>query len=182
MAYEYDGCKGSGHVIALVGGSDLDREILSEEGFRVCRIALPVDELGAVEAIGRGQVYADRQAGGLLRAVEKSGAVAVWSVRGWALPASAAGVPYVVREPLNFIQDVDPVQDPIWIHVPGAWWGVFERVNAQAVLAHSDPVKLAKALAEILNRDSLAGSAERAAGGASENGDGREAVQAAGDQ
>ena len=45
---------------------------------------------------------------------------------------------------------------------------------------HSDPVKLAKALAEILNRDSLAGSAERA-GGASENSDGREATNT-GDQ
>lgn len=182
VAYEYDGCSGSGDVVALVGGSNADREILLEEGFRVCQIELPVDELGAVEAIGRGQVYADRQAGGLARAVQKSGAVAIWSVRGWSLPASTVGVPYVIREPLRFMADVKPDQDPVWIHVPGAWWGVLERVNEQAVMAGPDPSALANALSFAIRGQALPISVESATGGPGENRDGRETVQATGDQ
>jgi dienelactone hydrolase len=139
-------CEGSGPRVLVAGGGPEDLAALRGAGLAPCPVDLPEDEIGVEEAIGRGGAYADRQAGGLQAAAKKLGVTSVYAVRAWGLPASALGLPFVVREPLRSAAAVDPARDPAWVHVPGAWWGAMDAALAPALATGDDPLSLAAAL------------------------------------
>ena len=98
--------------------------------------------------IATGRPYVGRQAGALRAGARTSGAVAVWGVRAWGLPASAVGLPFVVRDPVRTLDDLDPTRDPAWVHVPGAWWGSVDSALSGALLMSGDPARLAQQLGQ----------------------------------
>jgi hypothetical protein len=89
--------------------------------------------------------YVDRFAGALVSAARRERAEALYVTRAWGVAAEGAGLPYVLREPLTRPHDVDPAQDPPWVHAPGWWWPAPTYPNA--LMTGDDPVALAAALA-----------------------------------
>ncbi len=156
VAYETD-CRGTGPTVLLAGEGardgalDLDRRALREAGFAVCSLVVPDDETGAAAAFGRGQVYADRFGGAVNAAARAKDAVGIYAVRSWGLAAAGASLPFVVRDPLRELDQVDPSLDPAWVHVPGAWWGSVESALNGAKITGEDPGSLAAALARGLD-------------------------------
>lgn len=144
--YEVD-CRGTGPVVLVAGGEARDLAALAAVGLSTCALTVPPDATALADAIGGGKAAADRPAGATRRAVQRRGAVAVYAVRAWALPASTAGVPFVVRDPVSTLAALDPEHDPPWVHVPGAWWGAIDRALAPALLTSDDPELLATTLA-----------------------------------
>ncbi len=151
VAYELD-CVGAGPTVLLVGGEAVDREALSAA--RVCTAVLPVEEGGVDEAIGRGRVYADRQLGGLLAAARRSGAAGVYAVGAWGLPASAAGLPFVVRRPIHRLDELVIDRDPAWVFVPGGQEGEWERRLGAALATGAEPGPLGHALLSTISAPS----------------------------
>ena len=143
-------CTGTGPTVLAAGASAADLEALGAAGLRTCAIRVVEDAAGLSESIATQRVYADVLAGGLAAAAEASGARGIFAVGAWAMPASAIGLPLVVRRPLRSTADLDLSTDPGWVHVPGAWWGVAgDRLDA-AVSSGEAADDLAAALAGAL--------------------------------
>lgn len=144
-------CEGEGPAVLVAGPARGAEEALRALGLRACMLSLlDEDEAGQDEALARGEVYADRLAGTLQTAAARRGARGVWAARAWALPASGAGLPFVVQDPVSSLSFLDQNIDPPWIHVPGAWWGGMDGPLGRALARGEDPAELALALAEVL--------------------------------
>jgi dienelactone hydrolase len=140
-------CAGRGPVV-LVAGADASRAAaLQAQGLKTCLVRVPEDVGARHAAIATQGDPVAPLAGGLQAAAERTGAVGIYARRAWALPAAALGVPYVVEQPVPALTDLDPAQDPPWIHVPGAWWGALDPVWKGATETGKDPALLAAALA-----------------------------------
>lgn len=137
-------CTGEGPAILTLGASAQDLAALGD--FRVCPLELVADELGTTEGIVRGQPYVDQLAGSIADAVRARGAAGVYAVGAWGLPARGAGVPFVVRDPVRTLAEVDEARDPAWVHAPGIWWSGDPLVGAAA--SGTDPAALAATLHE----------------------------------
>ena len=160
-------CAGEGPTVVVGGAGPGDLRALRAAGLRACVVRVPADETGFVAAVGEGRVMADRQLGALATVAAREGAVGAYGVRAWGLVASGLGLPFVWRDPLTEIEDLDPSRDPEWVHVPGAWWGVCRDRSALALETGEEAKALALRLAE-----GIAGSAAGAspAGGMIEPG------------
>ncbi len=143
-------CAGTGPVVITTGTDAADGAALAAAGLRICPVRVPVDEIGVSESIATGRVYADRQAGALVSAARQVKAQAVYAVRAWGLPASAVGLPFVVRDPVLTLAAVDPARDPAWVHVPGIWWSDPPERYSGALATGDDPAALVSALVEVL--------------------------------
>ncbi len=131
-------CVGEGRTILTLGAEERDLAALG--GFRVCPLELVADDLGTTEGIVRGKPYVDQLAGSIADAARARGADGVYAVGAWGLPARGAGVPFVVRDPIRTLAEVDEARDPAWIHAPGVWWSG-DPVEG-AVVTGSDPAVL----------------------------------------
>jgi len=127
-AYEV-ACEGDGATVLVVGGDSEDVAAVVSGGLRACSVTM--DTSGYDADLTRGQVFVDRVAGAMADAATAEGAVAIWAVAGWWVPASAAGVPFVVRDPVATADELAPEQ--AWVQVPGLWWGVGEERLAHAL-------------------------------------------------
>jgi len=145
--YELD-CEGVGPVVIVAGGDATDRRALVDAGLQPCTLSVPTSAADQSEAIGSRTALADLLTASIARAGRTRKAVAAWGVRAWGLPVAASGLPFVVRDPLLDVHDVDVDRDPAWVHVPGAWWGTTERLLSRALATGEDPEALARALAE----------------------------------
>lgn len=145
-------CKGTGPVVLAAGAVPDDLAALQAAGLRTCATRVVEDAAGLSESIAGERVYADVLAGGLAAAARSSNAVGVYAVGAWALPASTLDLPFVVRRPIRSPADLDLEQDPAWIHVPGAWWGVVDERLALAHAAGADAASLAGALRDATQR------------------------------
>lgn len=138
-------CEGDGPAVLIGGGDAADVAAVQAAGLRACPVTVEDDEAGLAQAIANGQAYADRYAGALRGAAEQHGAVGLYAVRGWGTAALGAGLPYVLRDPLTALDQVDPARDPAWVHAPGIWWN--PGVWSGALATGLDPTALATALA-----------------------------------
>jgi len=145
VPYELD-CRGEGPKVVTLGASRDDRRALRGGGFGVCVLDVPAEETGFEAAVGRGLVYADRYAGAVRTAVDRTDAVAAWGVGGWSVAVAGAGVPHVLRGPPSRMADVDLARDPPWLHVPGLWWGGLPKLWAGALAVDDDPEVLVAAV------------------------------------
>lgn len=145
-------CQGTGPTVLAAGAEEADLMALEASGLRACRVRVVEDAAGLSESIAERRVYADVIAGGLAGAARTTGAVGVYAVGAWGLPASALGLPFVVRRPLRRTADLELMTDPPWVHVPGAWWGVAEGRLALAVATGETPDPLARSLADATSR------------------------------
>ncbi len=127
----------------LAGAEPPDIAAVIAAGLRACPIEVEDDETGLAAAIVNRQAYADRYAGALQAAAAQHSAVGVYAVRGWGTAALAAGLPFVLRDPLT-LETVEPERDPPWVHAPGLWWT--PDVWGPALATGSDPSALAVAL------------------------------------
>ncbi len=138
-------CTGEGPAVLIGGGEARDAQAVRDAGLRACPITVEEDEAGLAQAIANKQAYADRYAGALRGAAEQHQAIGLYAVRGWGTAALGAGLPFVLRDPLTDPDQVDPEQDPPWVHAPGIWWT--EDVWSTALATGTDPNVLANALA-----------------------------------
>ncbi len=148
----------------VTGGADAaDLAALHAAGLRTCAVTLITgtdkdwDPLDLAEAIATGRPLADRVAGALRTAARREHAVGVWASRAYGLPAAGADLPFVVRDPVRTVDEVDPAQDAPWIHVPGAWWGGVQQILGQAtlILQRFNSLARAGAGASFLQQSSL---------------------------
>jgi dienelactone hydrolase len=150
-------CIGAGPTVLVVGlppaaeGARLDA--LRAAGLRACALRVPEDEGAEAEAALRGRPWAARQAAALRHAASQHGAVAVWAARAWGLPAGMLALPFAWEQPICALADVDPAQDPAWVHTPGAWWGGHAEARcARAPLRGEDPAALIDGLVAALGQ------------------------------
>ncbi len=144
-------CSGSGPTVLLAGNHAADRDAVLAQGLRACEVRIPED-MGAVhEAIALRTAAVDHTAQALGAAARRCQAQGIYAVRAWGVPSLPTGLPYIVREPVRSPQQLQTDSDPLWIHVPGAWWGALEPVWAGAVATGTDPTALAKALKEAVS-------------------------------
>jgi len=134
-------CTGKGPSVIVAGGGASDVDALAAAGLRPCVIDVGQDEVGLAESIATGGAYVDRFSGALKDAVRDRAAVGVYAVRAWGLAAEGAGVPYVLRDPVQTLGEVDLVRDPAWIHAPGVWWR--GPLYPSALATGDEPVALA---------------------------------------
>ena len=147
-------CQGKGPVVVVAGGEETDLSALEAAGLRACAVRIPEDAVGHDEAVGTaGTPYTHILSGALHAAADRVQAKAVFSVRGHGLVAAGTGLPYVVRDPIRGLAELDPNQDANWVHVPGAWWGALDPVWQGALATGDDPVELAGRLAKELRPD-----------------------------
>jgi len=139
-------CSGSGPAVLLAGTTLEDTRAVVEAGLQACTVRVIEDGGGFSESIAHETVYADVLAGGLAAAARATGAVGVYAVGAWALPARTVDLPYVVRAPVPTPDALDVVRDPPWVHVPGAWSGVMAATLEGSVAQGDTPVGLATAL------------------------------------
>ena len=145
-------CEGQGRVVLVAGGDAEDVGALKAAGLRPCvATLLDEDQSGQEEAIARQQPWADALGGSLAALAGQTGAEAVWGGRAWGLAASASGLPFVVRDPVLRLDQVDPEKDPAWIHVPGAWWGGAPSALAGALAQGDDRAALIGSILNISN-------------------------------
>ena len=137
-------CDGTGPTVIVAGGDAADVAAVKGAGLRPCVIEVGEEEVGLAESIAVGGAYADRFAGALRDAVRDRSAVGVYAVRAWGLAAQGAGVPYVLRDPVRSLAEVDAARDPAWIHAPGVWWS--GPLYSDALSVGSDPAGLSEAL------------------------------------
>lgn len=123
LAYSLE-CTGDGPTVIIAGGEPADVRAVVASGQRACLLLLEVDPLTLDATQVVGEVFADRVAGAVLAAVSETQAVSALGVRGWSVAVAGAGVPCRLREPPAAITDLDPIRDPVWMHVPGLWWGL----------------------------------------------------------
>ena len=146
-------CKGKGPVVMVLGGPA--PEALQASGFRSCVLGMPSppgttwDESAWTESIGSGTVRADAIAGAVRSMARSHGAVAVWAHRCWGIVASASDLPFVVEDPVQTLADIDPAQDPGWVHVPGAWTGAVGKQLENALAMDDDASVLLTAIMAI---------------------------------
>jgi len=138
-------CSGEGLVVIVAGGDREDAAAVEGAGLRPCVIDVAGEEVGLAESIATGGAYVDRFSGALKDAVRDRGAVGVYAVRAWGLAAEGAGVPYVLRDPVQSLSEVDPARDPAWIHAPGVWWR--GSLYPSALATGDEPAALARKLA-----------------------------------
>jgi len=147
-------CQGRGPTVVVAGGVDADLAALEAAGLKACAVRIPEDAVGHDQAVGTaGMPYTQVLSGALKAAADRVQAKAVYAVRGHGLVAAGTGLPYVVRDPIRSLSELDPTQDPNWVHVPGAWWGALDPVWAGALASGAEPAVLALRLAEELNTD-----------------------------
>lgn len=147
-----ESCTGEGLTVLVAGGDDADVAAITAAGLRACTLSLlDEDESGQAAALASRDAWADHLAGTLRLAAQHRQAFGVYAVRAWEAPAFASALPYVVRDPVTTLDQLDVPRDPPWIHVPGAWWGGLERARAGAMAAGQDPMALAGVLAERLH-------------------------------
>ena len=145
-------CTGSGPTVVAGGTDAADVAAMVAQGLRVCRVSLMTasgvdwDPVDLAESIALGKPLIDRVAGALHTAAVREKAVGVWGSRGYGLAAAGVGLPFVVRDPLTTIHQVDPKTDAPWVHFPGAWWGGVGEILGKAVAVDHDRSVLAKAL------------------------------------
>ena len=145
-------CAGEGPTVVVAAGEAQDIVALHTAGFRTCSVQLITasgqswDPVDLAESVTSGAPLIDRVAGALLTVAQREDAVAIWGNRAFGLAASGVGLPFVVRDPVRTVDQVDPATDPPWIHVPGAWWGAVEAQLAGALAVGPDPAELARAL------------------------------------
>jgi len=146
-------CKGGGPMVLVLGRQA--PEALQDGGFRTCELKMPTppgaswDESAWTESIGLGTVRADAIGGAVRSMAQRHGAVAVWAHRCWGIVAGAAGVPFVVEDPVQTFADIDPARDPGWVHVPGAWTGAVTKQLGGALAMDTDVPTLVSALRAI---------------------------------
>ena len=138
-------CDGVGPVVIAAGARDDELQALVQAGLKVCALTVTFDEVDQEAGLIMKRPYVDRFAGALLSAARRERAEALYVTRAWGVAAEGAGLPYVLREPLTRPHDVDPAQDPPWVHAPGWWWPAPTYPNA--LMTSDDPVALAAALA-----------------------------------
>jgi len=140
-------CQGKGPVVVVAGGQATDLSSLEAAGLRACAVRIPEDAVGHDQAVGTaGTPYTHVLSGALRAAADRVQAKAAYGVRGHGLVAAGTGLPYVVRSPVRTLGEVDPTQDPNWIHVPGAWWGALAPVWTGALAVADDADELAGTL------------------------------------
>ena len=146
-------CVGEGPVVLAVGLSDTEAgPVLAQvqaAGLRVCRVRIPPDPGGEHEANGRGEVWAEREAGALLAAARATGARGIYAHRAYGVAAAGVGLPYVWSGPICRPEDLDLSSDPAWVHVPGAWQG-WMADQCAAVPSGTDPARLGQELARLM--------------------------------
>jgi dienelactone hydrolase len=146
-------CKGEGPVVIVLGRSA--PEELQAAGFRACVLEMPSppgttwNESAWTESIGSGTVRADAIAGAVRSMARRHDAVGIWAHRCWGIVASAAGLPFVVEDPVQTLADIDPAMDPGWVHVPGAWNGAVTNQLGSALAMGDDTSVLLAALRTI---------------------------------
>jgi hypothetical protein len=114
-----------------------------------CDLRLAPDETWEARAVTSGRALVDRPASALRAASAQHGGAPVYAVGSWTIAAAASGVPWVGREPLRGLDDVQPEQHPAWVHAPGAWWGGLEPLYASALALSDDPDELLSTLAQL---------------------------------
>jgi dienelactone hydrolase len=141
-------CDGAGPVVIAAGARDDELRVLVQAGLKVCALAVSFDEVDQEAGLITQRPYVDRFAGALLSAARRERAGALYVTRAWGVAAEGAGLPYALREPLTRPQDLDPTQDPPWVHAPGWWWP--PPTYPGAILTGDDPAALAAALTAAL--------------------------------
>lgn len=142
-------CRGEGPVWLALGTEDVDDLVAADR--RVCTVRMPAangaqwDEAAWTESIGTGVVRADAVVGAVMAAARQHGAVGVWAHRVWGVVAGATGLPFAVTEPVRTPGELT-IEDPAWVHVPGAWQGAVEGLLDQAVSTSTDRAILVDAL------------------------------------
>ncbi len=129
-------CQGEGPTVLTLGASPEDHSALLDGGFQACALELPEQPWGSQE----------RVAGAVQQAVDTSGAVAAWGSGGWSLAVAAAGRPYLLRSPPLRPEDLALESDPVWVHVPGMWWGLAPTLWSGALATSDKPEPLVEAL------------------------------------
>ncbi len=142
-------CKGTGPVVVSYGAQPADEQALLAAGLSVCVLDVPADLVGLAEAIAENGAYADRFAGAVASACSRKGALGAYGVGAYGVAVAASGVPFVVRDPVMELDQVDTGRDPPWVHVPGAWWGTMDKLYGQALALGSKPDELAHALVRL---------------------------------
>lgn len=145
-------CAGSGPVVLLAGADLSDAVALQAAGLETCLVTVEPpspEEEGDSQLLAR--PMADRVVASLAAAASESGARGAWGRRAWGLPISALNLPFVVADPLEEVAELR-LDDPMWVHVPGAWWGVITQGQRAALRTGDDTPALAATLAAALNR------------------------------
>lgn len=137
-------CEGAGTVVIAAGAREDELLALAQAGLKVCALTVTFDEVDQEAGLITGRPYVDRFAGALLSAARRERAELLYVTRAWGVAAEGAGLPYVLRGPLTRPQDVDPAQDPPWVHAPGWWWPT--PTYPGAILTGDDPAALTMAL------------------------------------
>ncbi len=136
-------CEGEGPPVVMGGAEPPDIAAVKAAGLKACPITVEDDEAGLAAAIVNGRAYADRYTGALKAAAAQHDAIGLYAVRGWGTAARAAGLPWVLRDPLT-LATVDEARDVPWVHAPGIWWNGDPWAGALA--SGADPGTLAHAL------------------------------------
>jgi len=142
-------CRGAGPVVITYGASLADETALLGQHLQPCALTVTEDEAGLAQAIATGGAYVDRFAGAVATAVASRKAVGAWGVGAWGVAVASSGVPFVLRDPVRALDQVDPARDPVWVHVPGGWWGGLDALYGPALSVDSDPDALARVLARV---------------------------------
>ncbi|MEE2752054.1 MAG: hypothetical protein VX519_11550 [Myxococcota bacterium] len=137
-------CSGAGPAILLAGGTTTAQQAISNAGYQTCRLEFSPGETSLAASIATESPLANRAAGALLSAMSEVQAIGVFATRAWGVAAEGAGVPYVLGDPLQKLEDINPKIDPAWVHVPGIWWT--ENFYTSAMSVGTNPDKLVEAL------------------------------------
>lgn len=137
-------CDGAGPVVIAAGAREDELRALVEAGLKACALTVTADEVDQEAGLITQRPYVDRFAGALLSAARRERAEALYVTRAWGVAAEGAGLPYVLREPLTRPHELDPAQDPPWVHAPGWWWPT--PTYPGAILTGDDPAALVAAL------------------------------------
>ena len=142
-------CQGEGPVMLTLGAVALAP--IQAAGWRTCALSMPTspgtdfDAAIWTESVGNGTVMADELAGAVAFAVRQKKPKVIWAHRAWGLIASTFEHKFVVHEPVEDLSGLRE-NDPLWLHVPGAWDGVIQAHTAKAVGVGDDPAALLGAL------------------------------------
>jgi hypothetical protein len=140
-------CVGEGPFVLTAGAAPPDRAALQQAGLAPCELQLADRETWEPMALTSGHALADRPASALRDLSEELGGAPIYAVGPWAIPAAASGVPWVGRAPLRSVDELDPLEHPSWVHVPGGWWGGLEPLYQGALALDEATPPLVEALA-----------------------------------
>lgn len=159
-AYELS-CAGTGPGVLVLGGEQPDQDAIVAAGLRACMATIKADPTGTAEGIARQRPYAETLATGVTHIMATKQLDAIYAVRGWALPAAGSGHPFVAREPLTRIDQLDVNGDPTWVHVPGMWWGAGAAAADRALSQGTEPQSLSAALHQAIKEKKRPASKKR---------------------